>query len=70
MTARDCDFATKGLNGDLKLLRRQVRALWTDGYHTQDMARMLNLPECECERALHQAMQMRRAVVQSLCGND
>jgi hypothetical protein len=64
------DNTTKDDLGDLKLLRQKVRALWADRYDTVDMARMLNLPECECERALHQVQETRRRVIKSLCGND
>jgi hypothetical protein len=64
------DHATKGLRGDTKTLRQQVRALWADGYDTADMARMLNVAEPECERTLHWVLLTRRSVVNSLCGND
>jgi DNA-directed RNA polymerase specialized sigma24 family protein len=64
------NYATNGLAGDAKSLRQQVRALWTDGYDTAEMARVLNVPEHECERHLHWALLTRRAIVNSLCGND
>ena len=64
------DFATFGLRGDEKTLRQHVRAMWADGYHTADMAWMLNVDEHECERALHWVLLTRQAVVNSLCGND
>jgi hypothetical protein len=64
------NFATNGLAGDAKSLRQQVRALWADGYDTAEMARVLNVPEHECEGHLHWALLTRRAVVDSLCGND
>ena len=64
------NYATEGLRGDTKTLRQQVRALWSDGYDTADMARLLNVKECECERALHYVLLTRQRVVKSLCGND
>jgi hypothetical protein len=70
MTAYTVDHATNGLRGDTKLLRQQVRALWTEGHDTENMARVLNVPEHECERALHWVLLTRRSVVKSLCGND
>ena len=57
------DYATEGLRDDRKRLMREVRSLWADGYNTADMARVLNLKEHECERALHFMLAIRRSVI-------
>lgn len=51
---------------DIKSLCYRVRALWEQSCDTKDMSKALQVSEADCERALHQALEKRRAVVASL----
>ena len=47
-------------------LRQRIRALWEQGCDTAEMSRVLHVPEHECERELHVALEYRRSIVNSL----
>ena len=47
-------------------LRARVFALWLEGLDTYAMAKALQIAEATCERALHEAMELRRSIRTSL----
>ena len=51
---------------DIKSLSYRARALWEQHCDTKDMSVALQVPECLCERVLHQVLEKRRAVINSL----
>ena len=51
---------------DLKSLSQRTRSLWEQGIDTQAMSCALQVSENDCERALHAALDIRHAIVNSL----
>jgi len=51
---------------DLKSLSRRVRALWEQKLDTKDISHALQIPEHECESALHRSLEIKRSVKTSL----
>jgi hypothetical protein len=48
--------------------RKRVMALWGMKNDTQDMAGVMQVPQHETERLLHEAMELRRSVVIGVYG--
>jgi hypothetical protein len=51
---------------EFKSFRNRVYALWQEGRDTVDMSKALQVPESECEKALHVALNLRRSIAVTL----
>ena len=67
------EHSTTGMTRECRSLAHSVRYLWENRHDTADMARILNVREDECERALHFVLAMRRSITgytKNICGNE
>jgi hypothetical protein len=54
------------LQAETKTLRQKIRAMWEQKLDTKDMSKALQIPEALVERELHAALEIKRAIVNSL----